>query len=61
MSKEMYTVYQIIKKVKEQLGRKMNQDIIGNRKLFWKGGNRRLKQGQTGKLALGKDMYVHDT
>ena len=29
-------IYQRKKKVNEQFGRKMNQKVIGNRKLFWK-------------------------
>ena len=29
-------IYNSKKKVNEQLGRKMNQDVNGNRKLFWK-------------------------
>ena len=29
-------IYQSKKEVKEQLGRKMNQDVNENRKLFWK-------------------------
>ena len=29
-------IYQSKKEVHEQFGRKMNQDVNGNRKLFWK-------------------------
>ena len=29
-------IYQSKKEVKEQFGRKMNKDVNGNRKLFWK-------------------------
>ena len=29
-------IYQSKKEVQEQFGRKMNQDVNGNRKLFWK-------------------------
>ena len=29
-------IYQTKKKVNEQFGRKMNEDVKGNRKLFWK-------------------------
>ena len=29
-------IYQTKKKVNEQFGRKMNEDLNGNRKLFWK-------------------------
>ena len=29
-------IYQCKKEVREQFGRKMNQDVNGNRKLFWK-------------------------
>ena len=32
-------IYQIKKEVKGQFGRKMNQDVNGNRKLLWKGVN----------------------
>ena len=45
-------IYQSKKKVNEQFGKKMNEDVNGNRKLFWKvescsrikDGNRRLAQ-----------------
>ena len=29
-------IYQSIKKVNEQFAKKMNEDVNGNRKLFWK-------------------------
>ena len=29
-------IYQTKKKVNEQFGRKMNEDVNGNRKFFWK-------------------------
>ena len=29
-------IYQSKRKVKEQFGRKMNEDVNGNKKLFWK-------------------------
>ena len=29
-------IYQSTKKVNEQFGRKVNEDVSGNRKLFWK-------------------------
>ena len=29
-------IYQCTKEVQEQLGRKMNEDVNGNRTLFWK-------------------------
>ena len=52
-------MYRIKKKVNEEIGRKMNEDVNGNGKSFWKGvkngkvekcsrikdGNRRLAQG----------------
>ena len=54
----------VYKKVNEQFGRKMNEDVDGNRKLFWKevsnmkGGNvercSRIKAGN-GSLAQGED------
>ena len=30
------SIYQSKEEVQEQFGRKMNQDVNGNRKLFWK-------------------------
>ena len=55
-------IYQCKKKVNEQFGRKMNQEMNRNRKLFWKevskGGKMescsRIKDGN-GKLAQGED------
>ena len=54
-------IYQSKKEVNEQFGRKMNRDVDGNRKLFWKEVKGvkvescdRIKDG-TGRLALGKD------
>ena len=54
-------IYQSKEKVQEQFGGKMNQDVNGNRKLFWKelikvsGGNvensNRMKEGNM-RLAL---------
>ena len=32
-------IYQSKKKVNEQFGRKMNEDVNGNKKLFWKEGS----------------------
>ena len=56
-------IYKNKKKVNEQFGRKMNEDVNGNRKLFWKevsnvkGGNMesfsRIKDGN-GRLAQGE-------
>ena len=34
--KVKWFIYQIKKEVQEQFGRKMNKDVNGNRKLFWK-------------------------
>ena len=39
-------IYQSKRKVKEQIGRKMNQDLNGNRKLFWKD----VSKGNGGKV-----------
>ena len=57
-------IYQCINEVNEQLGRKMNQNVDANRKLFWrkvsevKGGKvkscSRIKDGN-GTLALEED------
>ena len=57
-------IIQSKKKVNEQFGRKMNEDVNGNRKLFWKemsnakGGKvescSRVKDGN-GRLAQGED------
>ena len=57
-------IYQGKKKVNEQFGRKMNENVNGNRKLFWKkvsnekGGRmencNRIKAGN-GRLAQGED------
>ena len=57
-------IIQSKKKVNEQFGRKMNEDVNGNRKLFWKvlsnakGGKvescSRIEDGN-GKLAQGED------
>ena len=59
-------LYQSTKEVNEQYGRKINQDVDGNRKLFWKEGNKmkgwkvetcsRIKDGN-GKQTLGEDKY----
>ena len=44
----MYCTYKSKKKLNEQFGRKMNEDVNGNMKLFWKevsnakGGKRRV-------------------
>ena len=56
-------IYQTKKKVNEQFGRQMNEDVNGNRKLFWKevsdakGGKvesySRIKNGN-GRLAQGE-------
>ena len=58
------SIYQSRKEVQEQFERKMNQDVNGNRKLFWKRVNNanegkgensnRIKDGN-GRLALGED------
>ena len=57
-------IYQSKEEVQEQFGRKMNQDVNGNRKLFWKevseanGGkvenSNRIMYGN-GRLAKGED------
>ena len=57
-------IYQSKKKANEQFGRKMNEDVNGNRKLFWnevsnaKGGKveicSRIKDGN-GRLVQGED------
>ena len=57
-------IIQSKKKINVQFGRKMNEDVYGNRKLFWKevssakGGNvesySRIKDGN-GRLAQGED------
>ena len=57
-------IYQSKKKVNEQFERKMNEDVNGNKRLFWKevsnskGGKvescSRIKDGN-GRLAQGKD------
>ena len=63
-SKVKRLIYQNKKKVNEQFGRKMNEVVNGNKKLFWmevsnvKGGNvescSRIKDG-SGRLAQGED------
>ena len=39
-------IYQMKKNVNEQFGRKMTQDVNGNRKLFWK----RVSKANEGKV-----------
>ena len=56
-------IYQRKKEVNKQFGRKMNQGVNGNKKLFWKGVSKvngkkleswsRIKDGK-GRLALGE-------
>ena len=57
-------IYQSKKKINEQFGRKMNKDVDGNRKLFWKLVSK-VNRGKVesysriknlnGRLALGED------
>ena len=44
-------IYQSKKKVNKQFGRKMNEDVNGNRKLFWK----EVSNGIGGGLQQNKD------
>ena len=37
-------IYQSKEEVQEQFGRKMNQNVNGNRKLFWKEVSRQIKE-----------------
>ena len=46
-------IYQSKKKVNEQFGRKMNDDVNGNRKLFWKVSN--VKRGKVESYSRVKD------
>ena len=57
-------IYQFKKEVNEQFGRKMNQDVDGNRKLFWKVASKvnggkvvscSIIKDENGRLALGED------
>ena len=60
------SIYQSKKIANEQFGRKMNQNVNGNRKLFWKevnkgeGGNvescSRMKEEKGGKGSSTKDL-----
>ena len=47
-------MYQSKKKVNEEFGRKMNKDVHGNRKLFWKGAGN-VKGGKVKSCSRTKD------
>ena len=61
-------IYQSKKEVQEEFGRKMNQDVNGNRKLFWKEvtmmnrgkmeNSNKIKDGN-GRLVLKEAEIVH--
>ena len=54
-------IYQSKKKVNEQLGKKMNQNVNENRKLFWKKVNK-AKEGKVescSSIKDGKGKLVH--